>query len=244
MKRLDGKTALITGGGSGIGAACAAALAAEGCRVAICGRDARKLETAAAAFKGEPKILAHPCDVADRASVAALLAWAGKELGRIDILINGAGTNVPNRLIGEVKPEDWDMIMAINVTGAFNMLKGVLPRMRERRDGLVINIGSTAGLRAGALGGVAYNASKFALKALSISVMDELREEGVRVTTIHPGEVDTPILANRPKPVTPEHRAKMLHPEDVAAAVLMVACLPPRAEVTELTIKPIVQAFV
>ena len=240
---LAGKTALITGGGSGIGAACAVALAREGCAVGITGRREERLKEAAARFEGEPPIRHFVSDVSDRGSVKALFDWANAELGKIDILINSAGVNTPKRLFAELSPEDWDRLMQTNATGAFNTMHAVIPQMRQRKDGLIINVASIAALRCSLLGGVAYNASKFAMRALGMSVNNEFLEEGIRVTTIHPGEVDTPILLNRPTPVTAEHRARILQAEDVAAAVLMVAQLPPRANVSELTIKPTTQPF-
>ncbi|MBX3411764.1 MAG: SDR family oxidoreductase [Pirellulales bacterium] len=242
--RLSGKTALVTGGGSGIGLATAVALAREGCRVVIAGRDEAKLKAAAAEYASAGKILCHPVEVASRESVQKLVAWTEKELGPIDILVNSAGTNVVKRSLAELSPEDWQRMLDVNATGAFHAMQAVLPGMRERHDGLIVNIGSIAGKRAGLLGGVGYNASKFALAALGITASLEDGQRGIRVTTVHPGEVDTPILKNRPVPVTEEHRARILQSEDVAAAVLMVACLPPRAHVPELVIKPTSQDYV
>lgn len=145
--------------------------------------------------------------------------------------------------MADLTPEDWDRVMAINATGTFNCIRGVLPQMRERHDGVIINITSVAGMRTGLLGGVAYNASKFAASALGRTVGEEERDNGIRVTTIYPGEVETPILDDRPVPVSAEHRARILQPEDIAAAALMVACLPPRARVPELVITPTTQSF-
>jgi NADP-dependent 3-hydroxy acid dehydrogenase YdfG len=241
--KLANKTVLITGGGSGIGAGCALALAREGCAVAIAGRRADKLAEVVRQFDGKPAIKSHAVDVADRKSVAELFEWAQRELGRIDILVNSAGVNTPKRSIHELAPEDWDKLMAINLTGAYNCIREVLPQMKDRRDGLIVNINSTAGVRAGLIGGVAYNASKFAMKALGITIAQEVRELGIRVTNIYPGEVDTPILENRPVPVSAEHRARILKPEDVAAVLVTIASLPPRANVSEVVIKPTIQAF-
>lgn len=235
--RLENKTALITGGGSGIGAATALALAAEGAKVAVAGRSLAKLG-AVAALAPRGKIALHPVDVADRASVTELFTWADRTLGRIDILVHSAGVNVPRRSMAELAPEDWDRLLAINATGAYNCIRAVLPQMRDRKDGLIVNISSISGVRATLLSGVAYNASKFAMNALTTSIALEEGRNGIRVTTVMPGEVDTPILEFRPQPVSEAHRARILQPEDVAAAVLMVACLPPRAHVPELIIKP------
>jgi NADP-dependent 3-hydroxy acid dehydrogenase YdfG len=240
---LSGKTALITGGGTGIGAGCAIALAKEGCRVAISGRTVERLTQAAGQFNGDPPILTCVADVGERDSVVKLFDWANKELGRIDILINSAGINVPKRSMTELSPEDWDKILQVNATGTYNCMHTVLPQMKERQDGLIINISSIAGIRASLLGGVAYSASKFAMSALGLTIARELKDEGIRITTIYPGEVETPILDNRPVPVSAEHRARILQPEDLAAAVVMIAQLPPRANVSEIVIKPTTQDF-
>jgi NADP-dependent 3-hydroxy acid dehydrogenase YdfG len=116
--------------------------------------------------------------------------------------------------------------------------------MLERHDGVIIFISSIAGKRASPLGGTAYSASKFGMSSLGLCLAAEEKDSGIRVSVIYPGEVDTPILESRPNPVTPEHRAQMLQPEDVAAAVLLVATLPPRASVPELVIKPTTQLYV
>ena len=240
---LAGRTAVVTGGGTGIGAAIARTLAEAGARVAISGRREEPLREVAASAASGPPILIHKCDVADRGSVATFFEWARGELGQIDNLVNSAGINIPNRSLESITPEDWDRVLQINATGAFNCIFQVLPEMRQRRDGVIINICSVAGIRTGLLGGVAYNASKFAMDALSRSVGEEERGNGIRVTSIYPGEVETPILDDRPVPVTDEHRARILQPEDLASAVLMVACLPPRARVPELVMIPTSQSF-
>lgn len=241
--RLIGKTAVITGGGTGIGQAIAMAFAKEGCRVAIGGRSEDKLQQAAAGWRGELAILTHQLDVADRDSVRRFFEWADKALGKIDILVNSAGVNTPQRSMADMAPEAWDMVMQVNATGPYNCMAAVLPQMRRRRDGLIINIDSIAGQRASLLGGAAYSASKFALSALSTAVALEDGQHGIRVSNICPGEVDTPLLRARPVPVSAEHLAKILQPADVAEAALMIACLPPRAHVHEMIIKPTSQDF-
>ncbi len=241
---LSGKTALITGGGTGIGWGAALALAGEGCRVAIAGRRIDVLQQAAASGVGQPPMLVQPCDVGDRPSVIRLFAWAAENLGPIDILVNSAGVNIKNRMMANMPPEEWDRVLNVNATGVYNCMYAVLPQMRERQDGLIVNISSISGRRAAALGGVAYNASKFAMAALGISVANEEIANNIRVTNIYPGEVDTPILEHRPVAVTAERRAKMLLPEDVGAMVVALAKLPPRAHVPELIIKPTSAEFV
>jgi NAD(P)-dependent dehydrogenase (short-subunit alcohol dehydrogenase family) len=243
MTQLADRTALVTGGGTGIGAGIALALAAEGCRVAVAGRRADKLREVAAAHRGTPPILVRAADVGDRASVDALFGWAEAELGRIDILVSSAGVNVPRRSMAELDPDDWDKLLRINATGAYLCMRAALPAMRRRRDGLIVNVCSIAGKRASVLGGVAYSAAKFAMTALGGTVALEEGRHGIRVTTIFPGEVETPILDQRPVPVGPEHRARILQPADVAAAVVMICKLPPRAHVPELIIKPTTQDY-
>lgn len=243
---LSDKTALITGGGTGIGWAIAKAFALAGARVGIAGRRMEKLNEAAQSIhdQTEHPITCHTVDVADRASVTQLVDWMTKQLGRIDVLVNSAGINVPKRSMVEMQPDDWDRVMQINATGAYNCIHAVLPQMRARQDGLIINISSIAGKRAAALGGVAYCASKFAMTALGTAVGNELAEEGIRVTNVYPGEVETPILENRPTPVTAEHRARILQPEDFADLGVAIAALPPRANVPEIIVKPTLQAYV
>src|SRR5262245_1937040 len=240
---LKDKTALITGGGSGIGLGCALALAREGCRVAIASRRVEVLQAAAASWTGQPPILFSACDVGDRADVEKLFAWAHQKLQRIDILVNAAGVNLKNRLMSNMTPPDWDRVLAINATGVYNTMISVLAQMRERKDGLIINISSISGKRAAAIGGVAYNASKFAVAALSTSLANEKTQNNTRITTIFPVEVDTPILEHRPQPVSAERRAKMLLPDDVADIVVAIAKLPARAHVPELVIKPTSQEY-
>lgn len=241
MSTLDGKTALITGGGSGIGAEIARTLAANGCRVAITGRRESRLQEVADSC--DSNILCNVCDVADRADVGRLFEWAREHLGSIDILVNSAGINVAKRSMAELDPADWDRLIQINATGAYNCIREALPQMREKQDGVIVNISSVAGIRAGLLGGVAYNASKFAMSALSLTVGEEESRNGIRLTSIYPGEVETPILDERPVPVSAEHRARILQPEDLAAAVLMVVRLPARARVPELVMIPTTQSF-
>jgi len=240
---LEGKTALVAGGGSGIGLGIAVALAVQRCRVAICGRRAERLQAAAAEFHRRPPILTRPCDIADRQDVEALFGWLEQALGPPDILVNSAGINVAKRRIEELNPADWDRILATNATGAFNLMHAALPPMRRRGGGLIVNISSIAGKRALPLGGVAYCASKFAMTAMATTISLEERAHGIHVTNIYPGEVNTPLLADRPTPVPQEKLAQMLMPEDIAAMVVAIAKLPPRALVPELVITPLYQPY-
>jgi NADP-dependent 3-hydroxy acid dehydrogenase YdfG len=235
------QTALITGAGSGIGQAAAGALSSLGIRCALVGRRQDALErtrtnlgTAAASS------LAVSCDVADRAKVKAMVERVLREFGSIDILVCNAGANIQNRSLETLDPADWDRLIATNLTGAFNLVYHVLPSMRERKRGLVIQVASIAGKRASVLGGSAYTASKFGQAGFGICLGREEHGRGIRSSVIYPGEVNTPILDERPVPVSPERKAAILQPDDVAAAVRFLAELHPRANVPELVIQPTV----
>src|SRR4051794_10054259 len=240
MSKLNGKTALVTGGGSGIGLAVARAFLQEGAHVVISGRNADKLARAAGDLKGGDRVSYHAADVGDPEQVRRLV----EQVGRVDVLVNNAGLNFKERTIRELTPERWQLMLKANLDGAFYCIHYVLPQMLQRRDGMIVNVSSVAGKRAGPLGGAAYAASKFGMTALGLCLGAEEKDSGVRVSNVYPGEVDTPILEVRPQPVTEAHRAKILKPEDVAAAVLFVATLPPHVSVPELVIKPTSQVYV
>ena len=244
MERLNGKVCLVTGGGSGIGFAVARAFLAEGARVAIAGRDEPKLLRAAEALSGGARLTCCPLDVANPDQVEGVVRHLSRSWGPIEILVNNAGVNLRERSVRELTPENWQMLLRTNLDGAFYCIHAVLPAMLERRDGVIINISSTAGKRPGPLGGAAYAASKFGMRALGLCLAAEEKDSGVRVSTIYPGEVDTPILNVRPQPVSAEQRRLILQPEDVAAAVVFVATLPPRVSVPELVIKPTAQVYI
>jgi NAD(P)-dependent dehydrogenase (short-subunit alcohol dehydrogenase family) len=241
--KLQGRTALVTGGGSGIGLAVARRFLDAGCRLLITGRNEGKLRSAWEAFKKPEHLSFAPCDVADPAQVTALVELANRRLGRIDILVNNAGLNIKQRSVRELTPESWQLLLHANLDGAFYCLRAVLPQMVERGDGIIINVSSTAGKRATPLGGAAYAASKFGMSALSHCLGIEEKDHGIRCSVIYPGEVDTPILAERPQPVTEAQRSRMLQPADVAEAVFFVATLPPHVSVPELIIKPTTQPY-
>lgn len=241
--QLEGKTALITGGGTGVGRAIAIGFAQAGCRVAILGRREAPLRATCDAADGPKLIEYYVVDIADRQKAFAVAGEATEKFGRIDILVNNAGVNIRERTLAELSPESWDLVMNVNATGAFNLIHAVLPQMRARKDGVIISISSIAGCRPSPLGGAAYSASKHAMSALTRVIGLEELENGIRATVISPGEIDTPILEDRPVKVSDEHRRRILQAEDVAAAALFVATLPPRANVPELIIKPTTQAF-
>ena len=235
MNSLKGKTVLISGGGSGVGLGCAQAFAQNGCQVVICGRNQKKLEQAATG-----QMLIHACDISDREQVSSLF----EKFGVPDILVNSAGINVVKRKVSELSHEDFDRIMAINCTGFFNLVHEALPTMRERKDGLIFSISSIAGKRAYPLAGMGYSASKFGVSAIASAINAEEADSGVRVTSIFPGEINTPILDERPVKVPDEKKARMVHPEDIASLVVSIAQLPKHVVVPELVITPTYQEFI
>jgi NADP-dependent 3-hydroxy acid dehydrogenase YdfG len=244
MSDLTGKSVLITGGGSGIGLAAARLFLQAGAKVAIAGRDAAKLRRAADGLKAGERLVQHAADVSNPGQVQALIEQVTKSLGRIDILVNNAGLNIKERSFRELTPESWKNLLSGNLEGAFYCMRAVLPQMVERKDGLIVNVNSISGKRASPLGGPAYAAAKFGLRGLTMALAAEVRDLGVRVSSIYPGEVDTPILENRPTPLSDAHRKTILQPEDVAAAILFVASLPPRVAIPELVITPTTALYV
>jgi len=231
------KTAIITGAGTGIGQGIAIAFANAGYQLVLAGRRIEPLEeTAKNCNSAHIQIVT--TDVTDRKAVETLVQKTIDTFGSIDVLINNAGINTQKRNLDDISDEDWDRVININLTGAFNAFRAVRSQMKKQNDGVVINIASMAGKKAGTVGGAAYSASKFGMASLTQSINAEFRAHGIRACCIYPGEVDTPILDHRPTPVSAEKRAAALQPEDVAAAALMVAQLHNRAIVEELTIFP------
>ena len=238
-KPLAGKVALVTGAGSGIGKTSARALAEADAAVVLLGRREANIREAASEIEtaGGRAIYAQ-CDVTERGQVAEAVKLGLDTFGHIDILVNSAGINTVRRGVSDIPLEDWDRVIEVNLTGTFNCVRTVLPGMRERGDGLIVNIVSMAGKRASHVAGAAYCAAKHGQKSLTDSINLEENAHGIRATSISPGEVDTPIMLYRPDPVTQERRTKMMQPEDIASAVLLVASLPPRAVVPEIDMVP------
>ena len=243
MGELKDKVVAITGGGTGIGAGIAKVLAEAGCRVTIGGRRLEKLEQVASDIKGPHPVRCHALDVSEDESVTTFFDAVRSQSGDVDILVNSAGINIQKRTMAEMVPADWAKVLEINASGAYRCIYQVLPAMRSRKDGLVVNISSVAGKRALTLGGVAYCSSKFAMTALGTAISNEVKDEGVRITNVYPGEVNTPILENRPSPVSQEHKDSILQPEDIASVVLTICSLPARANVPEVVVKPTKQEW-
>jgi len=242
------KAALILGASGGLGRVIASMLAEEGYTLALVGRDTEKLEaTRGALGAAAADALVLSCDLTDRAQVQAMVEQALAHLTSIDVLICAAGLNVRQRSLRSLDPEDWDRVIAANLTAAFNAIHFVLPSMRARGSGLIVQISSLAGLRANTVTGAAYSAAKFAQSALGISIGREERGRGIRSTVIYSGEVNTPLLDVRSErlgaTVNEGRRENILQPQDIADAVRLVVKLPPRAQIAELVIKPTIDDF-
>lgn len=233
------KVAWITGGGSGIGLAGARALAAEGWRVVISGRRADVLDEAVRAIRAEGgDISAAPMDVGKAADAERVAQAILAEDGRIDLLVNSAGINVPRRSWGEISIENWDHVVDINLNGVLYCIHAVLPAMRVQQDGIIINVASWAGRIVSKLTGPAYTATKHAVVALTHSLNMEEFRHGIRACALSPGEVATPIMKLRPVPPSEEDMARMLQGEDLGRTIAFVASLPPRVCVNEILISP------
>jgi NADP-dependent 3-hydroxy acid dehydrogenase YdfG len=236
----DGKrVAWVTGGGSGIGEAGAEALAADGWTVVVSGRRRDGLDTVVAkisAAGGNAEAISLDVSVADDAQKAA--DEIVTRHGRIDLLVNSAGINVPKRSWADMELEGWNQLVEINLNGVLHCMRAVLPAMRKQKDGVIINVSSWAGRHVSKMPGPAYTTTKHAVSALTHSFnMDEC-VNGLRACCLSPGEVATPILKLRPVVPSDEEQAKMLQPEDLGRTIAFVASLPPRVCVNEILISP------
>ena len=239
MGTLSGKIAWVTGGGSGIGQGAAVELGKAGAIVIVSGRRTNALaETEALIKQAGGKAEAEAVDTVDKQAVERAAAAILDRHGRIDILVNCAGTNVPKRFFKDLAAADWDKVVAVNLNGALYCTLAVLPSMRKRRDGLVIHVASYFARYQSYLGGAAYNASKLALCALVHQINIEEGMHGIRGCAIHPGETVTPLQKARPKPPSPEDQARMLKMEDVGRVVRFVAESPAHVCVNEIVVSP------
>ncbi|MGH7580120.1 MAG: SDR family oxidoreductase [Gemmatimonadales bacterium] len=228
-------TALVTGATHGIGRATALGLGRAGYRVGVCARTASRVESLVAELRAAGIDAAgRAADVADPAQVAAAVEHVSEALGEVGVLVNNAGVLIA-RPIEEITLEDWDLTMATNLRGVFLMTRAVLPPMRARRQGTIVNVASLSA-RHGFVGGSAYVASKHAVLGFGRALMLELRKEGIRVITVCPGSVDTGMI--RDQPMLRSDPARILQPEDVAETILQSIRLPARAMVSEIDIRP------
>lgn len=239
MKPLAGKIAWITGAGTGIGLAGAQALAKAGATVVMSGRRKEILDDEAdkiIAAGGKAEVA--PLDVADAAAAATVADNLIERYGRLDILVNAAGLNVPNRAWKNQTVAGWDTVIRTNLDGSYYCIASVLPAMRQQRDGLIINVASWAGMFHTRLTGPAYNASKHGVVAMTMQLNMEECANGIRACALCPGEVATPIMKNRPVPPTPEELARMLQSEDLGQTILWLTTQPAHVCVNEVVISP------
>jgi NADP-dependent 3-hydroxy acid dehydrogenase YdfG len=235
------RIAWVTGGGSGIGMAGAEALAADGWTVTISGRRRDVLEEAAKSIGGKTpeKVEVLPVDVTRADDVRAAAQSILAKHGQIDLLVNNAGLNVPKRSWNDLEIGGWDQIVEVNLNGVLYAIHAVLPAMRKRKSGSIINIASWAGRIVSQMTGPAYTATKHAILALTHSFnMDECRN-GLRACCLSPGEVATPIMRNRPVPPSAEVMSTMLQPDDIGRTIAFVANMPPHVCVNEILISPV-----
>jgi NADP-dependent 3-hydroxy acid dehydrogenase YdfG len=238
VRDITGQTILIAGASSGMGRATALAAAAAGANLILLGRKADRLNetlTSARSTNRQARISSVVADASDADGLADALS--GIDLTTVDVLINSVGTNLVERSFDQLTPDSWAAMIQANLTAAFNLCQRLVPPMRMRGGGLIINISSVAA-RKPDRSGAAYQASKAGVLALNHAIMEEERANGLRATAILPGMTDTPLLDRRPSPVSAEARSAALQPDDIAEACLFVMRLSQRAHVSELVIQP------
>jgi NADP-dependent 3-hydroxy acid dehydrogenase YdfG len=232
------KVAIVTGAGSGVGRATTIKLIAQNWNVALIGRTEQTLRETAD-LSGNPdacsiwKLRIGDLEATHKTGAAIL-----ERYGRVDLLVNAAGTNVPNRSLEVLSTADYTEMLDSNLNGAYYLIQEFLPGMRRQKSGAIVNIVSDAGRQASPKAGPAYVISKFGMVGLTQSINAEERGNGIRACAILPGDIDTPLLNKRPSPPPAEARARMLHPEDIAECVLLAVNLPDRAVIEELLIRP------
>ena len=232
---MKNKTAVVTGAGSGVGAATARALSREGWRVALVGRRVELLEQVAVELRGA---LVCVGDVGDSARVSEIGRRILREFKSVEVLVNAAGTNVPQRALQVLSLHDYHAMINTNLHGAYYCVQAFLPQMRERGSGTIINIVSDAGKAASPKAGPGYVMSKFGLAGLTQAINAEERARGVRACAVFAGDIDTPLLEKRPNPPDAAARMKMMQPGDIAECALLAINLPPRVIVEEIVVRP------
>ena len=237
MGKLDGKVAVITGGGSGIGKAIAKAFADDGARVVIAARGLERLEEAAKEIGGD--VTAVQCDVRDEAQIESLFAKTEEVYGPVDILVNNAGLAAPGPT-QELDLEAWNSVISVNLTGVFLCSKHALKRMIPRKSGRILNIGSISGQKSRPHA-AAYTTSKFGLDGLTRSMALDGREHGIAVSALHPGNVDTDIWRGMSQVLDVEGAVPL---EDMGRAALSIVSMDDGVNVLSTIILPVSQPYV
>lgn len=235
MENLNGKTALITGGGKGLGKAIALSLAAEGVNIGLISRTITDLKAVAEevkAMNADIKVAFAAADISDYEQITGAITSIKNELGIIDILINNAGVGKFGKFL-DLSVEEWEDIVKINIFGAYYATRAVLPEMKERRSGDIVNISSSAGLKGAPLTS-AYSASKFGLIGMSESLMQEVRKDNIRVLTMTPSTISTDMAKNLN--LTDGNPDTTLQPEDFAELLTAHLKLPRRALVKDVSL--------
>jgi NADP-dependent 3-hydroxy acid dehydrogenase YdfG len=233
------KVIWITGGGTGVGKATAMAMAGPSVHIILSGRRQSELGLAVAAVQAVGgSAESQALDVGDANQVAHVAHSILARHDRVDILINSAGTNVPKRAWNSVTMPDFKRVVDVNLNGAFNCISTVLPGMRARRTGTIINVASWAGFYLTRLTGPAYSASKRAMIAMTESLNMEECANGIRACVISPGEIATEILQTRAVQPSEEDRHRMLQAEDLAQTIKLVCDLPQRAAIHQIVMAP------
>lgn len=233
------KNAVVTGAGSGVGRATALQLLKSGWQVALIGRRESLLrETAALAGVPASQVFVGATDIGDAAAVESLGARILKQFGSVDVLVNAAGTNAPQRALEVLSLADYHLMLNTNLHGAYYCVQAFLPGMRARGSGTVVNVISDAGKQASPKAGPGYVMSKFGLAGLTQAINAEERSRGVRAIGIFPGDIDTPLLDKRPVVPDAQARARMMRPEDVAECVVFCVNLPSHVVVEEMIVRP------
>lgn len=235
MEKLNNKTALITGAGKGLGKAIALALAAEGVNLALIARtesDLKKVADEAKEINSTINVVYATADVSNFDDVAKVCTKIATSLGSIDILVNNAGIGKFGKFL-ELEVTEWENIVKTNLFGPYYFIKHILPQMLERKNGDIVNISSTAGLKGAPLTS-AYSASKFGLMGLSESLMYEARKSNIRVFTLTPSTIATDLAIENK--LTDGNPDTTLQPEDFAELLVAHLKLPRRALVKEVSL--------
>ena len=236
---LNNKVCLLTGGGSGIGRATAIKMAKEGATIVVVGRTQSKIdETVSTIQKNKGNASGYTTDVSDQKSVDTLVSTVIREHSKIDLLLNNAGHSSKHRRLTTTTATEIQSVIDSNLIGTIYCSQAIVPHMIAAGEGTIINVASIAGLNPSNLGGMIYSAVKAAVINFTGFLNDDLKNTGIRASVVIPGEVDTPILDNRPIPPNLDARAKMVTAEDTAEAISMIARLPLRTNIPELQIRP------